>query len=586
MHRDHQASFILSPGTQVVARGVVRVSGSDVRLPAGAVGVIVTAPMDHAHSYRVRFPDGSEAPLRRTQFTVLKDMQRPPTLGPRGVVGAPPAAPPATENGGVPGEDAIDKDAVASATLDGKAALCDPLADFNLLDGVIYRCVVGSRAYGLDEDASDTDRRGIYLPPAELHWSLYGVPEQLENEQAQECYWELQKFLTLALKANPNVLECLYTPLVEYATPLAHELRAMRGAFLSKLVYQTYNGYVLSQFKKLTARAERQAPLKWKHAMHLIRLLLAGIATLREGTVPVGVETQRARLLAIRRGEMPWMEVDAWRLELHRVFDAAYAQTRLPDRPDYARANALLIKARRMATERPMGRMAVAGATQATQIDVVALLQRWAALCARLGLQGDCGAAGHALVTRYAEPGRYYHNLQHVAECLTLLDAHQTAADDPDAVEAAIWFHDAIYVCGAPDNEAISADLAVQTLTTLGLAASRAQQIAALIRATDHRAAAQTGDAALLCDIDLAILGQPEARYAAYAAAILEETGLSAEAFAAPRHAFLRTMLDKPRLFHTATFAARYTAQARANMQREVLYWANRKASQVEPKDH
>ena len=39
----------------------------------------------------------------------------------------------------------------------------------------LFRCVVGSRASGLDTDESDTDRRGIYLPPADLQWSLYGV---------------------------------------------------------------------------------------------------------------------------------------------------------------------------------------------------------------------------------------------------------------------------------------------------------------------------------------------------------------------------------------------------------------------------
>src|SRR5207302_1980151 len=80
-----------------------------------------------------------------------------------------------------------------------------------------------------------------------------GVPEQLEAPERQECYWELAKFLTLALKANPNVLECLYTPLVEHADPIARELLGLRGAFLSKLVYQTYNGYALSQFRKLEA---------------------------------------------------------------------------------------------------------------------------------------------------------------------------------------------------------------------------------------------------------------------------------------------------------------------------------------------
>ena len=105
---------------------------------------------------------------------------------------------------------------------------------------IIYRCVVGSRAHGLDDAASDTDRRGIYLPPARLHWSLAGLPEQIEDRAVHECYWELEKFLRLALKASPNVLECLSTPLVEHATPLAEELRGLRDRFLSKQLYQTY----------------------------------------------------------------------------------------------------------------------------------------------------------------------------------------------------------------------------------------------------------------------------------------------------------------------------------------------------------
>jgi predicted nucleotidyltransferase len=224
----------------------------------------------------------------------------------------------------------------------------DPLAEYNLFDHVIYRCVVGSRAYGLDDDASDTDRRGVYLPPAEMHWSLYGVPEQLENADTEETYWELQKFLTLALKANPNVLECLYTPLVEHETELAREILAMRTSFLSRLVYQTYNGYVLSQFKKLQSDLRNKGQVKWKHVMHLIRLLLAGITTLRDGYVPVRVaDGHRERLLAIKRGELSFEDVEAWRLDLHKQFDAAAEDTKLPERPDYERANALLLKARR-----------------------------------------------------------------------------------------------------------------------------------------------------------------------------------------------------------------------------------------------
>jgi predicted nucleotidyltransferase len=193
------------------------------------------------------------------------------------------------------------------------------------------------------------DRRGIYLPPAELHWSLYGVPEQVENNATQEVYWELQKFLTMALKANPNILECLYTPLVEHATPLARELLDQRAKFLSKLIYQTYNGYVTSQFRKLEQDLRARGELKWKHAMHLIRLLLSGVTALREDDLRINLAEHRDRLLRIKRGEIPWVEINSWRLELHKEFESAFAETTLPERPDYNWANEFLLRARRCA---------------------------------------------------------------------------------------------------------------------------------------------------------------------------------------------------------------------------------------------
>ncbi len=123
----------------------------------------------------------------------------------------------------------------------------------------------------------------------------------------------------------------------------------MKGAFLSRTVYQTYNGYVLSQFKKLQGDLRNKGTVKWKHVMHLIRLLLSGVTVLREGFVPVRVEEHRERLLSIKRGEVPFDEVEQWRVELHRQFDEAAHMTKLPERPDYERANALLLKARRIA---------------------------------------------------------------------------------------------------------------------------------------------------------------------------------------------------------------------------------------------
>ncbi|QDU57398.1 nucleotidyltransferase domain-containing protein [Aeoliella mucimassa] len=303
-------NLIYSIGTQVVVLKSVQGSDGKAVHPAGAVGVVVRAPRDQHHSYRIRFPDGFEALLGHHQLMLLSQYK----------------------------QGAIDQ---ANPTLSTQG----------LFDRVIYRCVVGSRAFGLDTEESDTDRRGIYLPPAELHWSLYGVPEQLENEGSEECYWELQKFLVMALKGNPNILECLYTPLVEHATPLAEQLLAMREAFLSRLVYQTYNGYVMSQFKRMQAALRNQGRIKPKHVMHLIRLLLSGIHVLREGFVPVDVGEHRERLFAIKNDEMPWDEVEAWRKQLHKEFDRANAETTLPERPDYEQANEFLVRARRLAVE-------------------------------------------------------------------------------------------------------------------------------------------------------------------------------------------------------------------------------------------
>jgi hypothetical protein len=118
------------------------------------------------------------------------------------------------------------------------------------------------------------------------------------------------------------------------------------------MIFQTFNGYAMSQFKKIEQDIRNQGEVKWKHAMHLLRLLLTGAAALREGRVPVRVESNRERLLTVKRGEMPWTDVDAWRKDLHHDFERALSETKLPERPDYERANRLLLRARREASSR------------------------------------------------------------------------------------------------------------------------------------------------------------------------------------------------------------------------------------------
>lgn len=299
-------AMILPIGTRIVSKVETRPAGGGDPCPAGIVGMIIAAPIDPAHIYRVRYANGVESRIKRAEFEILSHFQTDGLHRPRG-----------------------------------------ELAEYNLESHIIYKYIVGSRAYGLDVDGSDTDRRGIYVAPCDMQWSLYGAPDQLEILETEECYWELQRFIVLGLKANPNILECLYSPMIERVEPLAQELLDIREIFVSKLIYQTYNGYVLSQFQKMNRDLRNRGCIKPKHAMHLIRLLLSGIHVLREGFVPVAVEAHRDSLLAIRNGEMDWSEVETWRKQLHTEFDAAFAETKLPPRPDYERANEFLISARR-----------------------------------------------------------------------------------------------------------------------------------------------------------------------------------------------------------------------------------------------
>jgi len=119
------------------------------------------------------------------------------------------------------------------------------------------------------------------------------------------------------------------------------------------MIFQTFNGYALSQFKKIEQDRRNHGEVRWKHAMHLLRLLLSGASALRTGTVPVRMSHYRDRLLAVKRGEVSWSEVETWRQSLHHDFEQALTETRLPERPDYEAANNFLIRARRQQAGQP-----------------------------------------------------------------------------------------------------------------------------------------------------------------------------------------------------------------------------------------
>ncbi|HEX6434059.1 MAG TPA: hypothetical protein VFZ87_07440, partial [Gemmatimonadales bacterium] len=144
-------------------------------------------------------------------------------------------------------------------------------------------------------------------------------------------------------------------------------------------------------------------------------------------------------------------------------------------------------------------------------------------------------------------------------------------ARHPEEVEAALWFHDAVYVAGAADNEEQSARLAESALQSHGVAAESCHRVKELVRTTQHLRPPHDPDAQLLCDIDLAILGREPAAFDRFESEIRREYGWVPESqYRSARSAVLARFLARPFIFQTRRFTERYEAQARQNLERAV----------------
>lgn len=180
------------------------------------------------------------------------------------------------------------------------------------------------------------------------------------------------------------------------------------------------------------------------------------------------------------------------------------------------------------------------------------------------------------LIAIYRGGDRHYHDLRHIETLLALAEEHAREISDNEAIEAAIWFHDAVYDTRKADNEGQSADLALNLLA--GVAAQeRLEFIAAMIRASaNHRIpvslrASAADDCALFLDMDLAILGSSAEEFAAYERAVRREYGWVPEKeWLAGRSQVLRNFLARPFIYASPQFQLSHEAAARSNLKRSL----------------
>lgn len=192
---------------------------------------------------------------------------------------------------------------------------------------------------------------------------------------------------------------------------------------------------------------------------------------------------------------------------------------------------------------------------------------RWQALMDSFGV-ADSLDTYQELVQTYGEPHRHYHTAHHINACLQHFDLVRTEAHAPNEVEMALWFHDACYQPQSHRNEEDSADWARRFLQKGRVAEAQCQRVHDLIMATQHHRDIEDVDAALVVDIDLAILGEKAETFAAFEANIRREYHWVPVAdYCYRRSQILTRFLQRPQVYQTPYFQVRYDAIARTNLQ-------------------
>ncbi len=163
--------------------------------------------------------------------------------------------------------------------------------------GALHPCVVletrvGSHAWGLADENSDTDLRGLFALPFAWGAGLGAPPLDLVSSEGSATYWEVGKGLRQALRADPNTLETLFVPGARALDPIGEWVLAEREAFVSIEIYGSFGRYALSQLKRVG------------HTMRLYEHRATVLDWLRESPAP-SLDEVALRLSASTRARAP-----------------------------------------------------------------------------------------------------------------------------------------------------------------------------------------------------------------------------------------------------------------------------------------
>lgn len=278
--------------------------------------------------------------------------------------------------------------------------MSDPFWETNL----ILRVLAGSRSHGLATEESDTDTRGVCIPPSRYLIGLSSF-DQHEDAKGDHVVYSLSKFARLALAGNPNIIESLFVADedVLHATAAGRRLLDARDVFLTRTVGERFVRYAMDQLQRIqrhyrwlkkphpskprqedwgavrdgsrwrfantdAERGYRGALKDWqqfeqwraqrnpvraaleeqhgydtKHAMHLCRLLKMGREILVNGVVLVR-RPDADWLRAVRDGSLSYEDLISWAQPYIDALPGWIEKSRLPAEPDHETAEALVVE--------------------------------------------------------------------------------------------------------------------------------------------------------------------------------------------------------------------------------------------------
>lgn len=205
-------------------------------------------------------------------------------------------------------------------------------------------------------------------------------------------------------------------------------------------------------------------------------------------------------------------------------------------------------------------------------------------------LRAQVAELGESLLQAWEQPHRAYHHSGHLSQMLADLDrlyAHRAQGATPLASVLAAWFHDAVYEGAPGEDERRSEQLAgasLEPLVAAGLLTDHElQMVRCLVRSTathelpesaELPAVYEVTDIEFFLDADMAILAADSARYRRYLRGVRSEySHFDDEAFRTGRTTFLRSILERERIFLSEQALPLWEEPARTNLRSELAEW-------------